>query len=130
MIEMDENGVHTNPDGHRINLKNVKTYTLEGWKAEAVRLFGPRIEDVKFKCPACEETQSLQDFLDAGIEREKALDRFYFSCIGRWVKDRGCNWTLGGTLQFHKAAIDQGDKEGFCPVMEFVVPEKQDSEKS
>lgn len=77
--------------------------TLDEWKLKGRSLFGENSNLWKFKCASCGGIQSLQDFIDAGIE--EPLGIFYFSCIGRWVKGRGCDWTLGGLFQIHTTEV-------------------------
>jgi len=81
----------------------VKTMTLDEYKAAITGQGTERIEDATFRCPRCNTRQSAQDLIDAGAgknldEVEKYLA---FSCVGRWNKDKGCDWTLGGLLQMH-----------------------------
>lgn len=71
---------------------------------------------VEFKCVQCGGIQTYNDFLEAGIETPGNI--FYFSCIGRWVTSRGCNWTLGGLFRIHKLEVI---KDGnIIPVFEFA----------
>lgn len=58
-------------------------------------------------CPACKTEQSAKDLIDAGAganfdEVEKYLG---FSCVGRFTKDKGCDWTLGGLFQIHELVV-------------------------
>ena len=82
--------------------------TINEWLKQGVTLFGDDMKAWRFKCAKCGETQTIQDFIDAGVENPERY--VHFSCIGRWVKDRGCNWTLGGLFQFHKKEVinDEG----------------------
>ena len=94
------------------------TLSISDWKQQAKEKF--KTDDVKqwkFKCPNCQETQTAQDFITAGVESPE--NKFYYSCIGRWVSNRGCNWTLGGLFQIHQTEIitETGDK---VPVFEFA----------
>lgn len=77
--------------------------TLSEWRAIAEPKFGTDIKQWKFKCCSCGGEQTLQDFIDAKVE--KAEEKFYFSCIGRYVKGKGCNWTLGGLFQIHQTEV-------------------------
>lgn len=88
----------------------MKTITLEEWRALAEPKYGKDIKSWKFKCASCGETQTLQEFIDYGIP--EADTRFFFSCIGRWVKERGCKWTLGGLLSIHTTEVisQEGEK--------------------
>lgn len=108
-------GVYDAPDGglRVINLEDnrnpgrpgVRVLTQEEWLKEAASLFGRDPRKWKFRCVKCRGVQTIQDFLDAGISEEEALKRVHFSCIGRWVKGRGCDWTLGGLFQVHKVEV-------------------------
>jgi len=84
--------------------------SLDEWKAEGVEKFGEVVADWVFECPACHETQTMRDFVDAEVKNPDTV--FYFSCIGRWAEGRGCDWTLGGLLQIHKTEViaPDGDK--------------------
>lgn len=93
------------------------TLTLEEWRAKAEPKFGKDVKNWKFKCCQCGESQTLQDFIDANIEGP--YTKFFFSCIGRWVKGRGCNWTLGGLLQIHDTEVISEEGKNI-PVFEFA----------
>jgi|SaaInlStandDraft_4_1057021.scaffolds.fasta_scaffold01991_13 hypothetical protein len=94
----------------------MKEYTLDQWRAKAIELFGEDIKQWKFKCPCCEESQTLGEFIDAGIKNPQ--DKFFYSCIGRWAEGRGCDWTLGGLIQVHKTLVTPPDGN-VTQVMEF-----------
>ena len=95
-----------------------RTMTHADWLAEARRRFGPDPKNWAWVCPSCHEEQTMQDFIDAGMTKEDAMGRAYFSCIGRVVKGRGCDWSLGGLLQMH--TLEVVDQEGKTrPVFEF-----------
>ena len=97
---------------------NKNILPLEEWLAIGKEKF--KTDDVKqfkFECPNCKQTQTAQEFIDAKIEN--ASERFFFSCIGRWVENRGCNWTLGGLLQIHKTEVIN-QNGGTTPVFEFA----------
>lgn len=94
--------------------------THDEWLKEGENRFGADRREWKFKCPQCGGIQSAQDFIDAGVESPES--KFYFSCIGRWVDGRGCDWTLGGLFQIHEAEVITNDGE-ICPVFEFAETE-------
>jgi len=99
-----------------------RTITFAEWQAEGTEKFGDDMHKWRFKCPVCEETQSFREFVDARVDNPDA--KFYFSCIGRWVKDRGCDWTLGGLFRIHKTEVI--DPEGTTiAVMEFADVENK-----
>jgi hypothetical protein len=95
----------------------MKTITLAEWKAEGKKLFGNEIKDWKFKCVNCGETQTLREFEVAEIP--DASSKFYFSCIGRYLQGRGCDWSLGGLLQKHETEV-VGEYGKPVPVYEFA----------
>ena len=100
-----------------------KTLTYEEWTAEAKRLYGPKSRHWRFKCVQCGHVQTMGDFVDAGMSVEEAQSRGYFSCIGRWVEDVGCDWTLGGLFNFAKVMVIPEDGGKPIPVFEFADTE-------
>ena len=98
----------------------MKVLTLDEWSANAASIFGPKIQNWRFVCPNCKQSQSLREFEDHKIQGAK--DMFFFSCIGRFVKDRGCDWSLGGLLQIHETEVVSEDGKNI-PVMEFAEME-------
>lgn len=90
--------------------------TLEGWRAEAVRRFGPDPRKWKFVCPGCGQVQCGEDFIAAGIDR--AFERVWFSCIGRWTGGRSwlkekdgqpCDYTNGGLFCIAPVEVTKPD---------------------
>lgn len=75
----------------------------DDWIAELKNRFGDDAKKWAFKCPNCGNIQTIQDFIDNEIEKPE--DKVYFSCIGRYVKNKGCNWTLGGLFKIHKISV-------------------------
>ena len=66
--------------------------TAEEWLKEGARRFGENPEDWKFVCPKCGRINSGAEFKEAGAKP----DSMYCECIGRWKKDKGCNWAAYG----------------------------------
>jgi len=95
-----------------------KTLTMEEWISKGEELFGKDKKLWKFKCVNCGEAQTYNDFAEAKVENPE--NYIHFSCIGRFVEGRGCDWTLGGLLQLHKQEVvtDDGNK---VPTFEFVI---------
>jgi hypothetical protein len=94
----------------------MKTLTAEEWKTKGTMLFGDDVDNWQFQCPICKQSQSLAEFKAAGVLSPR--DKFYFSCIGRWVEGRGCDWTLGGLLRIHETEVIAEDGD-VVPVLEF-----------
>lgn len=87
----------------------MNTIKLDDFIAEAEKRFGTDRTKWKFICPRCKTPQSGQDLVDAGVKKECVNDYLGFSCIGRWTKDKGCDWTLGGLFKIHTLEIEDHD---------------------
>lgn len=105
----------------------MKTMTRAEWLEEGEKRFGPDVRKWLFVCPSCGTAQSAEDFYAAGFERGKGEVNKYlgFSCIGRFSKDKGCDWTLGGLFHIHTLEVidDEGEKHmrfDFVPMLEVV----------
>lgn len=64
-----------------------------------------KLENWKFKCPKCGNIASVKEFMNIGENANTAAQ----NCIGRFVKDKGCDWAaygLFGTLDKGKIVID------------------------
>jgi len=94
----------------------IKVLTIEEWKKIGTEKFGADIKTWKFKCCNCGESQTLQEFMEYGVNEPGA--KFYYSCIGRYDKSRGCDWTLGGLFRFHKTEVISEEGKN-VPVFEF-----------
>jgi hypothetical protein len=78
------------------------------WHALGVKLYGPNMQDWKFKCVRCGHIQTGHDMARVAEDWKTEV---FFSCIGRWTRDVGCNWTLGGLFTVHKReVISEGGK--------------------
>ena len=75
------------------------------WLKEAVEKFGDDAKKWEFVCPSCKTVQTVQDFMDAEVEKETIEKVIAFSCIGRFTKEKGCDWTLGGLFQIHELEV-------------------------
>lgn len=95
----------------------IKKIKMNDWMSSGTKRFGQDMRYWKFKCASCGETQTLKEFQDAGIKGAKNM--FYYSCIGRHLEDRGCQWTLGGLVKIHKTEVVSEDGEK-VPVFEFA----------
>lgn len=82
---------------------DVRIIKHEDFMRECAERFGDKSYLWKFKCPHCGGIQCKQDFIDSGIELPG--DQHLSNCIGRWVPDRGCDWSLGGLSRIHKLAV-------------------------
>jgi len=78
----------------------------------AVKAQGVPLEQVTFRCPRCQTLQSANDLIEAGAGKSlDEVERYLaFSCVGRFSKEKGCDWTLGGLFQIHELVVV--DSEG------------------
>ena len=96
--------------------------TRDEWLEKAKELFGPDFKKWRFKCPICHNTQTYEDFVEAGVE--KPQDKVYFSCIGRWTggadafsrdgssgDESPCNYTCGGLFRLGGTTIKLDDED-------------------
>lgn len=100
--------------------------TLQEWRDEASNRFGEKTAFWKFVCPKCGNVQTPQDFVDAGINQNEAASKSYQGCIGREVKEQGCNWAaygLLGTLGNGRIVITPDGSE--VEVFDFANPENE-----
>jgi len=90
----------------------METMTVDEFK-EAIKSQNVPIEDVTFECPRCKTLQSANDLIKAGAGKdfEEVEGYIAFSCVGRWTKDKGCDWTLGGLFQIHELEVITPDGE-------------------
>ena len=79
--------------------ENAKVYeSLEDWKADGERRFGPDVKKWRFKCPMCGHVAAVQDFVDAGAK--DPANSAYEECLGRYTgkgspkegDSSGCNY--------------------------------------
>lgn len=93
-----------------------KEYTLSAWLEEAEKRFGKKIEDWRFKCPRCGNVAAGAEFKKAGAEPNS----IYCECIGRYVKDKGCDWAAYGLFDICTVHVDGQ------PVFDFAEADPQD----
>ena len=83
-----------------------KQITLEEYKKQ-MKAQNCELEDVKFICPRCKTHQSARDLINAGAGKDiDEVEKYLaFSCVGRFDKTKGCDWTLGGLFQIHTLEV-------------------------
>lgn len=73
--------------------------TFETWRGEAHRLFGDSAKKWVFVCPVCKGAQSYELFKEhTKLDDDRIRSVLHFSCIGRYAKKIGCDYTSGGLL--------------------------------
>jgi len=86
-----------------------ESYTVEQWRNEGQRRFGPDHMQWRFVCPSCGHVASVQDWNDAGATESEVA----FSCIGRWTgqgkkifnKPGPCNYAGGGLFRLNPVLV-------------------------
>ena len=82
------------------------------WLEQGTALFGDKARFWVFVCPNCKTEQTGDDFSKyTTLEKEQITTKLGFSCIGRFTKEKGCDWTLGGFLRIHEKEITFPDGE-------------------
>ncbi len=73
----------------------------------AIRSQNVALGGATFQCPICGTLQSANDLIEAGAGKDLDEVEGYvgFSCIGRFDKTRGCDWTLGGLFGLHNLEV-------------------------
>nr|WP_321349733.1 VVA0879 family protein [uncultured Methanoregula sp.] len=96
-----------------------KEYTLEEWKAEAIRRFGTDEEQWKFVCPNCGHVQCGQDFIDKfGTSGGKGVNTALQECIGRYGVGEGCDYCSFGLIDSDTKVVKDGKKVPVFPFAE------------
>ena len=89
-------------------LESENIIQYEDWINQLKEKYGTDTNKWAFKCPSCGNVQTKQDFLDNNVEDPE--NKVYYSCLGRYVKGKGCDWTLGGLLQINKTSVFKDGK--------------------
>lgn len=77
-------------------------------------------EHYAFKCVRCGNIQSAASLVKY-MSTNDAFACVYFSCEGRFTKDSGCDWTLGGLFRIHKMEVLKEDENNpVCGVLHAV----------
>jgi hypothetical protein len=63
---------------------------------EARRRFGPDRGSWRFICPVCKHEEPARSWMEVGHPSSAG-----FSCIGRWVRRRGCDYAGGGFFKLN-----------------------------
>jgi hypothetical protein len=101
--------------------------TIEEWRAEGERRFGPDQTKWRFKCPSCGYIATAENWKRAGAPETAVA----FSCVGRWIptskgqlwdKNGGpCNYAGGGLFRLNPlTVIDAEGREH--SIFEFGAP--------
>lgn len=86
--------------------KEFREFLMLGWDSA---------EAVTYECPKCKTLQSAKDLIEAGAGNSYESVQKYVgrSCVGRFSKDRGCNWSLDGLFQIHELEVIGSDGERY-----------------
>lgn len=87
------------------------TYSVAEYRAAADAL-APKTGDVPFVCVRCHTVQSGRSFARAGLKAETIESVIGYSCIGRFTRDAGCDWTCGDFLRDLGRGVDVVTPDG------------------
>ena len=76
--------------------------TRKEWMAEGKRRYGDALENWKFKCPRCGIVSTGAEFKASGAEP----DAIYCECIGRYNKEKGCDWAAYGLFDICTTEVE------------------------
>lgn len=101
--------------------------SLDDWRADGEKRFGPDVKKWRFKCPMCGHVAAVQDFADAGAK--DPANSAYEECLGRYTgkgspkegDSSGCNWAAYGLFGITKggAYVFTGPEQG-AHIFEFA----------
>ena len=91
--------------------KDKVNYSRQEWLDKGTELFGDDYSAWKFVCPKCGNIASGEDFKNAGAD----VNDMYSCCIGRYTKDKGCDWAAFGLFDICSVHVDG------IPVFDFAT---------
>ena len=94
--------------------------TLQEFKAQGEQLYGTDFMNWRFRCPSCKTVLDPNDYRG----RAKSPEDAYSDCIGRYVKDKGCDWAAYGLFTITTKAVDRGDGSKPVDVFDFADEDK------
>jgi len=89
-----------------------KEYTKDQWLEEGKNRFGEDFINWKFICPRCGNIASGEDFKKLGA----TPNDIYCNCIGRYDKNKGCDWAAYGLLDICTVHVDGQPVFDFAPL--------------
>ena len=99
----------------------VKQITLNDFLG-VLKAQGVPSEHYAYRCVKCGHIQSAASLV-RHVGPERAGNLAYYSCEGRFNREIGCDWTLGGLFRIH--ALEVGTEDGsVVPVFVPASPEE------
>jgi hypothetical protein len=104
-------------------MSELKKLTNEEWRDEARKRYPSSIDDIRFRCPSCDNVMSVKDYKDAGADPGE----IGVNCIGRsqgskvTIGTRGkgpCNYAGFGLFKLNPIEVTGDD--GVTRVMDFA----------
>jgi hypothetical protein len=99
-----------------------QSMTEAEWRAFGERLFGPDLDNWRFKCPTCGHVMSICVARDLSPEQKTKLRAgrsVEQECVGRYVDELGCNWCAYGL--FSGPFFVEREGGGRTPVFGFDI---------
>lgn len=113
----------------RTSTASKEEITVEQWREEGTKLFGPDEMQWRFVCPSCGHIASPKDWKAAGAPENAVA----FSCVGRWTGsktticqkpgpgDVGCNYAGGGLFGLNPRRVRMSEDK-HIDVFAFAEP--------
>lgn len=82
-------------------IKGDNIVMFDDWTKMIIEKYGDKKSNWTFKCPSCGHAQSMKDFEDIDEDPNNA----YINCMGRFDKDKGCDWAANGFINICKTTV-------------------------
>ena len=89
-----------------INPVIIRKMTEDEWRNIGTELYGEDVKAWEFVCPNCKMTLSYNKFMDRRSEITGKGWEPTTECIGRYLKDVGCNWAAYGLFSGPRELIN------------------------
>jgi DNA-directed RNA polymerase subunit RPC12/RpoP len=104
---------------------------VEEWKSKAEHLFGKNMRDWVFRCPHCDNEQSVASImarLESSLDVDEASiwKQVMYNCEGRLLEGKGCDWTVFGLFRIHVLELIHEDGT-ITPVFDFGTRKEANS---
>jgi len=102
--------------------------TLEEWKQYGKDHYGDDMDEWKYQCPRCGNTQSISGVMDRhpDLDKQDVKRSIFRNCEKRLADTEGCDWKLGMIDSWHGVVIEDDDDEHKAFAFADMESESQD----
>jgi hypothetical protein len=106
-------------------MEAVERMSRVDWFELGTKLYGPDPRKWEFRCVFCAHVQSHEAAKARKPDIGDTSNWIFCCCEGRYNKDVGCDWTLGGLFRIHKREVvdDREGKPEYIPTFLFAAEE-------